>query len=421
MDWNALDVNALGEGVADFLTSAWYVLPAGVVGLISWSVWLTRWLLSRFYMPVVNDFRTTTSVVVPSFREDPDVLVRCLHGWLAQDPTEVILVVDLADTTVFEALAPITDPRLRVIPFRHTGKRSALGVGIRAASSEIVVLSDSDTAWEPGLLDAVQMPFIDPRVGGVGTRQNVHDRRSSVWRIVADWIVNIRYLDYVPAQGRAGAVACLSGRTAAYRRSVIVPLLPQLEREIFLGRQCVAGDDGRLTWLVLGVGYRTVHQDSARALSMFPSTFKAFVKQRVRWSRNSYRCYLTSIYKGWLWQQPLVTQITVLQILLTPFSMFAALAYVSVTAFEGDWGLLALGIAWVVVGRGLRAVNHLREHPEDLPLLPLVALVVIFVALPIKLWALVTMNKQGWLTRQADRVGGEGQTEASLTPKGLNA
>lgn len=202
---------------------------------------------------------------------------------------------------------------------------------------------------------------------------------------------------------------------------MIVPLLPQLEREIFLGRQCVAGDDGRLTWLVLGVGYRTVHQDSARALSMFPSTFKAFVKQRVRWSRNSYRCYLTSIYKGWLWQQPLVTQITVLQILLTPFSMFAALAYVSVTAFEGDWGLLALGIAWVVVGRGLRAVNHLREHPEDLPLLPLVALVVIFVALPIKLWALVTMNKQGWLTRQADRVGGEGQTEASLTPKGLNA
>jgi hyaluronan synthase len=37
------------------------------------------------------------------------------------------------------------------------------------------------------------------------------------------------------------------------------------------------------------------------------------------------------------------------------------------------------------------------------------------VALPIKTYALFTMNKQGWLTRRADLTGGEGQTEASLT------
>ena len=40
---------------------------------------------------------------------------------------------------------------------------------------------------------------------------------------------------------------------------------------------------------------------------------------------------------------------------------------------------------------------------------------IMFVALPIKTWAFVTMNKQGWLTRHADLVGGEGQDEASLT------
>jgi N-acetylglucosaminyltransferase len=43
---------------------------------------------------------------------------------------------------------------------------------------------------------------------------------------------------------RRGGVACLSGRTAAYRRSAIIPLMPALEHEIFLGRECVAGDDG---------------------------------------------------------------------------------------------------------------------------------------------------------------------------------
>ena len=50
-------------------------------------------------------------------------------------------------------------------------------------------------------------------------------------------MLNTRYLDYVPAMSRGGGVACLSGRTAAYRRSAILPVLPALEHEIFLGRR----------------------------------------------------------------------------------------------------------------------------------------------------------------------------------------
>ena len=47
----------------------WHLLvPIGVVGALSWSIWLIRKVLSARYRPLVNDFRTTTSVVVPSFR-----------------------------------------------------------------------------------------------------------------------------------------------------------------------------------------------------------------------------------------------------------------------------------------------------------------------------------------------------------------
>jgi cellulose synthase/poly-beta-1,6-N-acetylglucosamine synthase-like glycosyltransferase len=287
-------------------------------------------------------------------------------------------------------------------------------VGIRAASNEVIVLADSDTEWLPGLLRNIQMPFADPTVGGVGTRQSVYMRGTSIWRRVADWLINVRYLDYVPAMGRVGGVACLSGRTAAYRRSVVLPLLPQLEHEIFMGRKCVAGDDGRLTWLVLRAGYRTVYQSSARAISIFPDSLRAFAKQRVRWSRNSYRCYLTAIARGWLWRQPFITQVTVLQILLTPLSM--ATTVVGVWFSLHDPGLLVplVAVSWVFVGRTIRGLSHLREHPEDIFVAPVVALVVIMIALPIKAWALVTMNKHGWLTRKSDLIGGESQDQASL-------
>ena len=396
------------------LLEVWYLVPMGIVGLVSWSVWIIRWCMSRCYRPVVNDFRTTTSVVVPVYREDPDVLSRCLGTWLREKPDEIILVVDTADTAVLERLAQESHPSVQVIPFRHRGKRSALAVGIRAAKHEIVLLVDSDTAWEPGLLANVQMPFADPRVGGVGTRQNVHARKSSLWRVMADWLVNTRYLDYVPAQSIMGGVACLSGRTAAYRREVILPLLPDLEFEYFMGRECVSGDDGRLTWLVLSEGYRTVYQSTARAWSMFPETFSAFNKQRVRWGRNSYRCYVTAIKNGWLWQQPLITKITVMQIMLTPLSMLAAVATALWAGLHQQWDLMALAVVIMVAGRGIRSLSHLREHPGDLLQLPMATLIVVWTALPIKLWAALTMGRQGWLTRVHERVHAEAQTEASL-------
>ncbi|HEV7727263.1 MAG TPA: glycosyltransferase [Modestobacter sp.] len=406
--------------VSDVLSTIgpnWHLLlPIGVVGALSWSIWLLRKILSARYRPVVNDFRTTTSVVVPSFREDPEILERCLDTWLAQSPTEVIVVLDVEDQEAFARLTARANPQLKVMSFAHQGKRSALGVGIRAATSEILVLCDSDTHWRPGLLRAVQMPFVDPAVGAVGTRQNVHLPHSSIWRRVADWIIDLRYLDYVPATSRAGAVVCVSGRTAAYRRAAVMPVLENLEHEFFLGRRCVAGDDGRLTWLVLASGYRTMHQDSARAISMFPNTFRAFCKQRIRWSRNSYRCYLTAAWKGWLWRVPLVSQITVLQILFTPVTMFAAVYYVVASGFsDRGWQALALSLAWVLIGRAIRSFSHLRRCPADILILPLVAVVIAMVALPIKVYALVTMNRQGWLTRRTDLIGGESQDQASLT------
>jgi N-acetylglucosaminyltransferase len=416
--WNTLVV-ALGGAIDQ--VGAWLAViepfvPIAVAGAVVWGLWLIRVLISRTAKPIVTDFRTSVSVVVPSFHEDPDILLECLGTWRAQNPDEVIVVLDVADLEAFDRIQALGDPRVTPVLYHHVGKRSALGAGLRLATSELVALVDSDTRWTDGLLEAVQMPFADPRVGGVGTQQNVYQRNTSIWRRIADWMVNLRYYDYVPAMGKFGAVPCLSGRTAVYRRSAVMPVLDQLENEYFLGRRCIAGDDGRLTWLVLSQGYRTVHQSSAKALSMFPDTFRAFVKQRVRWSRNSVRCYLTAIAKGWLWRQPVVTQLTVLQILLTPLTMGMTIGYLLLSRLELTPLGIAIAVGWLLLGRGIRGFSHLRRHPRDIVLLPLMTFTVIFVALPIKLLAYVTMNRQGWLTRRAGQIGGDGQSARSLRP-----
>ena len=403
-----------GTTAANWVEIAQHYFPLAIAGTVVWLLWLYRFIQSRTVHPIESDFRTTTSVIVPSFHEDPDILMRCLQSWRDQNPTEIIIVLDVADIEAYDRISALGDPVIKPVLFEHVGKRSALGVGMRMATSEVIVLVDSDTIWTPGLLESVQKPFVDPLVGAVSTQQNVYERGSSVWRRIADWLVNLRYYDYVPAMGKAGGVPCVSGRTAVYRRAAVTPVITELENEYFLGRRCIAGDDGRLTWLVLAQGYKTVHQRSAKALSMFPATLKGFVKQRIRWSRNSYRCYLTAVFRGWLWRQPFVTKVTVLQILLTPVTMGLTLYYLFFSRLEFTWvGWLGV-LLWLIATRGLRGYSNLRRNPQDLLILPLTAVVVIFISLPIKVYAFLTMNKQGWLTRSATQIGGDGQNAASL-------
>ena len=136
----------------------------------------------------------------------------------------------------------------------------------------------------------------------------------------------------------------------------------------------------------------------------------AFLRQRIRWSRNSYRCYLTALSQGWLWRQPFITQVTVLQILLTPISMGAAIWYGSRWISEGGWIAVAIVLGWAVAGRALQRPVAPDGEPREIVLAPLVAVTIAVIALPIKTWAALTMNKQGWLTRQeGQRVQGQAE------------
>jgi hyaluronan synthase len=391
-------------------------LPFGFLGIISWSVWISRRFLTALYKPVENDHREQVSVVAPAYREDPDVLEIAVRSWLEAGADEVVLVMpDDEPYNVARAHAAFDHHRrVCVVTTGDPAKRNSLRIGITSATKPIVVLSDSDTIWEPDLLENLLMPFADPQVGGVGTRQRVIGIQGSAWRRAADWMLDAKYLVYTPAMARKGGVSCLSGRTVAYRRSIVTEVLPDLVNETFFGRHCVSGDDGRLTWLVLNKGYKTTYQSNAVAWTMMPASWRGFLMQRVRWSRNTYRCYLRATFRGWLFNQPLITRVSVLQGMLAPFSLTVGFAFAGFAAARGDMISLGLWSAWIVLGRGIRAFDHLRENPRSIFLLPLMTINVLFVLTAIKYYTLLTMNRQAWITRREDRGVAEGQAADTL-------
>ncbi len=393
------------------------------IGLVSWGVWLTRQFLGSLYRPAMNSHRESASLVVPVYREDPDVLEACLISWLRNGPDEIVIVIDQSEDEIIARAKRWSrdDTRIRTLVAEKRGKRHALVLGVMAATSDVVVLTDSDTIWEGEFLSNLLMGFADPDVGGVGCRQNVFQPGGSLWRHVADWMLDVRFLHFLPAVARRGSIPCISGRTAAYRREIILTLLDELEHETFFGRPCISGDDGRLTWLILREGWKAGYQSSARALTVFPNTFTGFVQQRVRWSRNSYRCYLRAIGRGWLWRQPVITSVSVLQNLLGPFALILVSSLLIVSLVQHRWAVASLTALWLLFGRSVKGIGHLVREPKALLFLPLITLIFIVVMIPIKVYAFFTMNRQGWITRTSEGgvAEGQGSTTMILPPSNL--
>lgn len=384
----------------DIAGQIWLLIPIGIVGLWRWSIWLLRKIIGLSYRPHPPAMLITrVSIITPVYNEDPELFRNALNSWNQEDPDEIIAVIDHSDKNCIWAFQQFakTNHRARMILTKKRGKRAALADGIKAATGDIVVLSDSDTIWEQGVLPHLIAPFKDPKVGGVGTRQNVLQPRTLAQRLF-DIHLDSRYLEEIKFLAAAGdALTCLSGRTAAYRRSVVLPLLDDLVNETFWGKLCISGDDKRLTHLVQAQGWRTCYQESARVYTPGFPAMRNFLKQRLRWTRNSWRADLRAMYDGWVWKRPALAFHLVDRV-FQPFATLVAPIYFVLSVYYEQWFLVSILLVWWFLSRTLKIMPHLKRRPSSIFIIPAYIAATFLLAL-FKIFALFTLNEQGWLTR----------------------
>lgn len=408
---------ALWQLLGDALLGGVALLPIGAVGLWRWLMWLAKRLPAQFYRPVVNDFTATATIVTPVYNEDPVLFRRALESWIANRPEQIIAVIDVTDTACMAIARSYAG--VRVIPIDQPGKRPALAAGVAATTTELVVLVDSDVIWERDVLRKLIMPFADPNVGGVGTRQNMYPSdgvRPTIWERLADIYLDIRYADEVPATTRWGrAVSCLSGRTAAYRTRLLQSMRDAFLNETFNGRPCMSGDDKRYTCLVLQRGYATWNQLDAQVYSTFKPDFRGFLKQRVRWSRNSFRSDLRALSQGWVWRHPYLALILIDKT-IAPFTLLLGPVVLLVAVALGSWQLVGALLVWWLVSRAVKLWPHMRRCPHDWLILPLFIAITYLMSL-VKAYALFTINEHKWLTRPVAVIDGKVERVGLATPE----
>ena len=273
-----------------------------------------------------------------------------------------------------------------------SARRSPRGWRRSDPATDVVVVVDSDTVWQPGALREMLRPFADPRVGGVTPRQAIFDVGTHPVRRLADWIEDLRYHLTVPAQSVFGQVGCLAGRTIAYRRDGVRAGRrgASCARRVFGVPQHV-GDDRVLTNELLRDRLADrLPVDRARARPTRPRTGAPSGASSCAGAAraSARRCSACAGCGGGRSRSRRSSTDIV-----TPFALYA----VSRSASPTPSGPAApagrcrsrpsslLGYVGMVASIGIRQIPHFRRRPRDLRRLPLFVLQLTFLMVPIRI------------------------------------
>lgn len=375
-------------------------IPLGVIGLWRWSVWGFKKIISSFYKPIERAYSDDVSIVTPVYNENPEVFLTALKSWQTNQPKEIIAVIDYTDKQcigIFKEFSKYYTNATLLIT-KTPGKREALADGIKKAKSEIVALVDCDTIWAENVLQEGLKPFSNPRVGGVATKQEVLNPRSLAQKTFSI-LLNLRYSDDLPFLSASGPyLRCLSGRTAFYRRQAILPLLNDLITETFMGQKVISGDDKRLTYTLQAAGWHTYYQSTARVFTPGMQKFSDFMKQKIRWTRNSWREDISAFFKmGFIRKSP-VFLVGFVDSAIQPFTLLLSPLFFLTALVNKHWLPAMIIVLWWIVSRTIKLSPHLKKYPKDIVLVPFYIPFSFYSGL-IKIYSLVSLNTQGWITR----------------------
>ncbi|HEU5110277.1 MAG TPA: bifunctional polysaccharide deacetylase/glycosyltransferase family 2 protein [Micromonosporaceae bacterium] len=225
------------------------------------------------------------SVIVPAYNEAANIAATVRSLVESDYPRLEVIVVDDGSTDgTADLVERLNLPGVRVVRQPNAGKPAALNNGIRYARTDLLILVDGDTVFQPDTVLRLVQGFADPQVGAVSGNTKVANRRGLLGR----W----QHLEYVigfnldrRAYDVAGCMPTIPGAIGAFRRQVLADVggVPA----------DTLAEDSDLTMAVLRAGWLVVYEEAAIAWTEAPGSLRQLWRQRYRW------CYgtLQAIWK----------------------------------------------------------------------------------------------------------------------------
>lgn len=241
------------------------------------------------------------TIICPTIATGGSELDETLRTCLRAEPYEIILVtVDANEAALNKMANGINAKKIRVLSIREANKRRQMCRAIPEVTTPITIFVDDDVIWPPKVVPWILAPFEDPKMGGVCTSQRLkRTNRLSIWSFLGAMYLERRNFDCSACLHIDGGLPCLSGRTAAYRTSILKTeaFTYGFTHEEWRTCQLNADDDNFITRWMYSHDWKIAMQyhKEAEVQTTLEDSPK-FLSQCLRWVRSNWRSNLTSMF-----------------------------------------------------------------------------------------------------------------------------
>ncbi len=341
-----------------------------VYGIIVTSVlWITFVIAFHFYKdpyeeaikkekkhPIDKKYFVSCMVAVKNEEKN---ISRCIDAMLRQtyEHKEIIVVNDASTDGTLKVLQKYQDEKKIILInlTKNVGKKRALGKAMAIAKGNIFAHTDSDSVWVSDAIEKMVKVFTYfPEVGAISGHGRALNADKNFFTKIQDVWMEGQFSVRKAFESVFGAVTCVSGPLAVFRKEAIYNFIPAWVNDSFLGQEFKFATDRTMTGFVLGsrsIGKKlkeryknssfvkeidyplndwdVVYCKSAKSWTIVPDTFKKMLKQQIRWKKSFIRnIFFTGLF---YWKKPLPTAFVyythILLVLIGPYITFRNLIY----------------------------------------------------------------------------------------------
>jgi cellulose synthase/poly-beta-1,6-N-acetylglucosamine synthase-like glycosyltransferase len=314
------------------------------------------------------------TIVVPAHNEEK-VIKRCIEAILEIDyPKKEIIVVDDGSTDrTYQLATAYSSKGVKVLRRQNAGGKSgALNTGILVSSGEIIVTCDADSMIARTALRKIVSRFQDQTISAVAGNVKVLNRTNLVTKCQAlEYIVNENI--YRRVFDIFGVVPVVPGPLASFRKQSL--------KEIGFYDKDTLTEDFDITVKLLKTKRVVQALSDAVVYTEAPSTWRDFIKQRIRWNRGTFQTIIKhrNVFGnprfGYL--RNLTFQYVMLSMVFVPFVSVVSLIVIAIAILTG-YAIQALIVMLVfMLIQTTYSYLALEMDNEDLKLIVLSPLFVI--------------------------------------------
>ncbi|XP_069496720.1 hyaluronan synthase 1-like [Ambystoma mexicanum] len=291
----------------------------------------------------------------------------------------------------------IQNKRCVCIMQKWGGKREVMYTAFKALGNTVdfIQVCDSDTKLDrQATMEMVKVLESNEHYGAVAGDVRILNLSDSALSFMSSLRYWMAFNVERACQSYFNCVSCISGPIGLYRNDLLQMFLESWYHQVFLGTQCTFGDDRHLTNRMLSLGYGTKYTAKSVCYSETPTQYLRWMNQQTRWTKSFFREWTYNA----LWWNKHHPWMTYEAIVSGVFPFLVTVTVVKIFYTGGLWHILWVLLCIQIMGLVKAIYACFLRWDLIMIFMSLYSFLYMTSLLPIKYFAILTINKTNWGT-----------------------